>query len=104
MNENVPEAAAVTQMPAAPQPAVPAQPVAYAPAAGQAPGYPPQGYYPVPMPGKSKTTAVLLAVFLSFWTWCYTYKTNTAKFWTGLALCIISVPLDLVFVGWFISL
>ena len=29
---------------------------------------------------KSKTTAVLLAVFLSFWTWLYTYNRNSWKF------------------------
>ena len=37
---------------------------------------------------KNKTTALLLAVFLSFWTWCYTYKKDAAKFWTGLLICI----------------
>ena len=34
--------------------------------------------------GKSKTAAVLLAVFLSFWTWLYTYKKDAWKFWVGL--------------------
>jgi amino acid transporter len=33
---------------------------------------------------KSKTTAVVLAVFLSYWTWLYTYSVNAAKFWTAL--------------------
>ena len=33
---------------------------------------------PVP---KSKTTAVVLAVIFGFWTWCYTYKRDSAKFW-----------------------
>lgn len=33
---------------------------------------------------KSKTVAVLLAVFLSFWTWIYTYKKDAVKFWIGL--------------------
>ena len=83
----------------------PAAPMNYAPMhVGQPVGYPAPAYYPAAMVGKSKTTAVLLAVFLSFWTWCYTYKTNAAKFWTGLGLCIISVPLDLIVIGWFISL
>ena len=38
-----------------------------------------------PLP-KSKTMAVLLAVFLGFWTWVYTYRKNTWKFWAGLGL------------------
>jgi len=33
---------------------------------------------------KSKTTAVVLAVFLSFWTWLYTFKINKTKFFIGL--------------------
>ena len=36
--------------------------------------------------GKSKTTAVLLAVFLSQWSWVYTYRDNAWKFWTALAI------------------
>ena len=35
---------------------------------------------------KSKTTAILLAVFLGWWTWCYTYKRDSAKFWIGLVV------------------
>jgi hypothetical protein len=38
--------------------------------------------------GKSKTTAVLLAVFLSFWSWLYTFKKNQWKFWIGLGAAI----------------
>ena len=34
---------------------------------------------------KSKTGAVLLAVFLSYWTWVYTYQEDSWKFWLGLA-------------------
>jgi uncharacterized membrane protein YvbJ len=37
---------------------------------------------------KSKTVAVLLAVFLSFWTFLYTYKRDAGKFWAGLAVCL----------------
>jgi len=40
---------------------------------------------------KSKTTAVLLACFLSFWTWLYTYKKNTWKFWVGLVLGVVGI-------------
>lgn len=39
---------------------------------------------------KSKTTAVILAVFLTFWTWAYTYKANAGKFWAGLIICFVS--------------
>jgi hypothetical protein len=35
---------------------------------------------------KSKTASVLLAVFLSFWTWLYTYKRDNWKFWTSLVI------------------
>lgn len=43
---------------------------------------------------KSKTTAVLLACFLSFWTWLYTYKKNTWKFWVGLVVGIVGIALS----------
>jgi hypothetical protein len=35
---------------------------------------------------KDKAVSVLLAVFLSFWTWLYTYKRDGWKFWVGLGL------------------
>jgi hypothetical protein len=38
---------------------------------------------------KSKTASVLLAVFLAYWTWLYTYKKDKWKFWVGLALSIV---------------
>lgn len=37
---------------------------------------------------KTKTTAILLAIFLSFWTWIYTYKKDMWKFWVGLVTAI----------------
>ena len=40
---------------------------------------------------KSKTTAVLLAVFLGFWTWLYTYKVDSWKFWMNLVLSLITL-------------
>jgi len=43
---------------------------------------------------KSKTVAILLAIFLSFWTWVYTYKKDCSKFWIGL---LISVTLFWLF-------
>ena len=39
---------------------------------------------------KSKTTAVLLAIFLGFWAWLYLYKRNSGKFWLNLILTIVS--------------
>lgn len=39
---------------------------------------------------KSKATAVVLAVFLGFWTWCYTYKKNSSKFWVSLILSLVT--------------
>ena len=41
---------------------------------------------------KSKTTAILLAVFFSFFTWLYTYREDGAKFWGGLAISIVFFP------------
>jgi len=40
---------------------------------------------------KSKTTAVLLAVFLAFWTWLYTYKKDAWKFWVNLGVGIVTL-------------
>jgi len=39
---------------------------------------------------KSKVVAVLLAVFLGHWTWVYTYRKNTWKFWLGLVIWLPS--------------
>ena len=43
--------------------------------------------------GKNKTTAVLLAVFLSYWTWLYTYRKDAWKFWIGTGIVFILVML-----------
>jgi hypothetical protein len=43
---------------------------------------------------KIKTVAVLLALFLGPWTWLYTYRENTWKFWLG---AVISVPSLIIF-------
>jgi len=40
---------------------------------------------PVSTP-KDKSVAVLLAVFLSFWSWIYTYDRDKQKFWIGLGV------------------
>lgn len=39
--------------------------------------------------GKTKTTAIILSLFLSFWSWLYTYKRNAWKFWLVFGLHII---------------
>lgn len=38
------------------------------------------------LPPKTKTAAVLLAVFLSGWTWLYTYRADAPKFWVSLGV------------------
>ena len=48
---------------------------------------------------KSRTTAVLLAVFLGFWTWLYTYQKDKLKFWLNLGLSIITLGIFGI-VGW----
>jgi uncharacterized membrane protein len=50
----------------------------------------------------SKGAAILLAVFLTFWTWLYTYKRDAAKFWVGLGLSILGAILTIVLVGFLI--
>jgi hypothetical protein len=64
-----------------------------APAAPAAPQAPAQPIYPQPTyssPPKSKTTAVVLAVFLSWWSWLYTFKRNKAKFFIALSLSTLA--------------
>lgn len=55
---------------------------------------------------RSKTAAVLLAVFLTFWTWLYTHDKDAWKFWTGVCL-VLAATWVLVFttgawlvIGW----
>ena len=38
---------------------------------------------------KDKSVSVILAIFLSFWTWLYTYRIDAWKFWVGIALSIL---------------
>jgi hypothetical protein len=69
-----------------PQPGYGAPPPGYgAPPPGY--GYPPQyGQPAIGRPARSKTAAVLLAVFLTFWSWLYTWRVNKVKFLIGLGL------------------
>lgn len=48
---------------------------------------------------KTKTAAVLLAVFLGPWTWLYTYRRNAWKFWIGLASGIVGFVVALIVAG-----
>ena len=52
-----------------------------------------------PQVPKDKTVAVLLAVFLGFWTWLYTYKKDAWKFWLNLGLTVVTFGLW-AFVAW----
>jgi|GEM_PF-2213899 len=40
---------------------------------------------------RTKTTAVVLAVFFGLFSWLYTYEKNGNKFWINLGLCVITV-------------
>lgn len=51
---------------------------------------------------KDKTVAILLAVFLAPWNWCYTYRRDAAKFWVGLSMMILGALLLVVVIGFFL--
>jgi hypothetical protein len=53
-------------------------------------GTPVSGTRPGQVGAKSRTAAVLLAVFFSFWSFLYTYRTSAWKFWLGLGLTVFS--------------
>ncbi len=57
-------------------------------------GTPVPGAKPVQVGAKSRSAAVLLAVFLSFWSFLYTYSISAWKFWLGLGLSVL--PLIIV--------
>jgi hypothetical protein len=48
---------------------------------------------------KDKTTAVLLAIFLGFITWMYTYERDAWKFWTAFAVTVGDVLLSAITLG-----
>lgn len=75
----------------------PTSPPVYAPA-------PPQALYGQPSPyahrlPKDRTTAVLLAIFLGFITWMYTYERDAWKFWTALAITVADGFLSAITLG-----
>jgi hypothetical protein len=52
---------------------------------------------------KQKTTAVLLAVFLSAWAWLYTYKWNALNFWLSFAGLFVGQVVTFA-IAWFAGL
>jgi hypothetical protein len=59
-------------------------------------GTPVSGPKPGQVGAKSRTTAVLLAVFLSFWSFLYTYRISAWKFWLALGIDVLSFILALI--------
>lgn len=49
-------------------------------------------------PEKEKSTAVIIAVVLGFWTWLYTYRIDKFKFWLSVILTLMTIGLF-----WFIA-
>jgi hypothetical protein len=45
---------------------------------------------------KSKTVAVLLAVFLGFWTYLYTYREDKIKFWIWLPIVVVAIFFEII--------
>jgi hypothetical protein len=52
--------------------------------------------------GKSKTTAVLLAIFLYHWTYVYTYREDGSKFWMAPVVNGINFAIAGAAPGWFL--
>jgi hypothetical protein len=44
---------------------------------------------------KNQVVSILLAFFLTFWTWLYTYKKDGWKFWLGLGLAVLALILGI---------
>ena len=53
---------------------------------------------------KDKSIALLLAIFLGFWTWVYTYQRDKVKFWTALGISVLGALLLVIFIGVFVIL
>ena len=64
-------------------------------------GSPVSGYKYGIVGGKSKTTAVVLAVFFGSWSWLYTYKASAKKFWV--TICILFGLPFFMFLGVFVA-
>jgi hypothetical protein len=59
-------------------------------------GTPVSGARPGQVGAKPRTVAVLLAVFLSFWSFLYTYRISPWKFLLGLGLNVSALILDVI--------
>lgn len=63
-------------------------------------GSPTPRYRPEPLQmGKSKTTAVVLSVFLGIWSWLYTYRVNRNKFWTTISI-LVALFVTIMIIAW----
>ena len=57
----------------------------------------------MPTSRKSKAVSILLAMFLTYWTWLYTYKRDGWKFWLGLILSGLPIITATIFMEFYIS-
>jgi hypothetical protein len=48
---------------------------------------------------KSKTVSVLLAIFVSYFTWIYTYREDSSKFWAGVVINAVMFVLTIFTLG-----
>ena len=58
------------------------------------------GFVPVQLEGneiepKSKSVAVVLAIFFGYWTYLYTYRLNAGKFWWYFSITVVLVVLTI---------
>lgn len=49
--------------------------------------------------GLRKRNGVLIAIFLPLWYWCYTYRTNSGRFWLNFILSAITAGCWMI-IGW----
>lgn len=50
--------------------------------------------------GKNKVTSIMLAIFLSIFTWLYTYRKDAWKFWVGFPPMILTIIFNLYSLPW----
>jgi len=52
---------------------------------------------------KDKSVAILLAIFLGFWAWIYTWEKDYWKFWLALSITIVTIGIaSIAFYIWVI--
>ena len=49
---------------------------------------------------KSKTAAIILAIFVGFWAWLYTYGKNAKKFWISIG---VNAAMVIIILAYFLS-